>query len=123
MINLTKGQTEVIYFTGTEKATFTNPYFLFIFTNRITGDVVKWMATNTSTTARYDKAAMVVNTYFTSTSTDGLWDYEIRQKASNSDMTIAGTIVETGYMQLNPATAFEPTQYADNDNTFVTYNG
>jgi len=122
MINLTLGQTENIYFTGTEKCTLTNPYFLFIFTNRITGEVVKWMATNTSTTARYDKASMVVNTYFISSTTE-FWDYEVREKASISDMTIAGTIVESGYMKLNPATAFSPTEYADNDNTFVTYNG
>lgn len=122
MINLRKGNTEIIYFTGTENATLDNPYFLFIFTNRVTLDVVKFMGTNTSTTERYDKCSMVVNTYFTD-ATEGFWDYDIREKASNSDMTIAGTIVEQGFMYLRPATDFEPTEYADQTNTFKTYNG
>jgi len=122
MINLTKGNTETIYFTGTENATLVAPYFLFIFTNRTTEDVVKVMATNTSTTARYDKFSMVVNTYFTD-ATEGFWDYEIREKASVVDLTVAGTVVETGYMYLRPATAFEPVAYDETDNDFKTYNG
>lgn len=122
MINLRKGNTENIYFTGTENATLDNPYFLFIFTNRITSDVVLFMATNTSTTERYDKCSMVVNTYFADY-TEGFWDYDIRQKASSSDMTIAGTIVEQGFMFLRPTTDFSPTEYADQSNIFKTYNG
>ena len=122
MINLRKGNTEIIYFTGTEKATLVNPYFLFIFTNRTTLDVVLFMGTNTSTTERYDKCSMVVNTYFTD-STEGFWDYDIREKASNVDMTIAGTVVEEGFMYLRPASSFAPTEYTDQSNTFKTYNG
>jgi hypothetical protein len=122
MINLQKGNTENIYFTGTENATLDNPYFLFIFTNRTTLDVVLFMATNISTTERYDKCSMVVNTYFADY-TEGFWDYEIRQKSSSSDMTIAGTIVEHGFMYLRPTTDFEPTEYEDQSNTFKTYNG
>jgi hypothetical protein len=122
MINLRKGNTEIVYFTGTENATLTDPYFLFVFTHRVTGDVVKVMATNTSTTERVDKFSMVVNTYF-STSTDGLYSYSIYEKASSSDMTLTGTVVEIGYMQLLPAADFEPTTYDDQSNLFVTYNG
>lgn len=122
MINLRKGNTENIYFTGTENATLDNPYFLFIFTNRVTSDVVKFMGTNTSTTERYDKCSMVINTYFAD-ATEGFWNYDVREKASNSDMTISGTIVEQGFMYLRPATDFEPTEYADQTNTFKTYNG
>lgn len=120
MINLRKGNTETIYFTGTEKATLTNPYFLFIFTNRATKAEVKIMTTNISTTARYDKASVVVNTSFSS-SDPGLWSYDIREKASNMDMTVAGTIVEQGYMYLRPATDFAPTEYTSVDNTFKQY--
>lgn len=122
MINLRKGQTETVYFTGTEKATLTDPYFLFVFTNRISTDVVKVMATNTSTTERVDKFSLVVNAYFTD-ATEGFWDYEIRQKADDEDMTVAGTIVETGYMYLRPATDFAPTEYTEQSNAFKTYNG
>lgn len=122
MINLRKGNTETIYFTGTEKATLTNPYFLFIFTNRATKVEVKLMVTNTSTTERVDKATVVVNTSFGS-SDPGLWSYDIREKASNVDMTVAGTIVEQGYMYLRPASDFEPTEYSGQDNEFKQYNG
>ena len=122
MINLRKGNTETIYFTGTENTTLTAPFFLFIFTNRTTEDVVKIMATNTSTTARYNKFSTVVNTNFAD-ATEGFWDYEIREKADNTDMTIAGTVVETGFMYLRPATDFTPVEYAGTDNDFKTYNG
>jgi len=122
MINLRKGNTEVIYFTGTENATLTNPYFLFIFTNRATKEVVKVMVTNTSTSSRYDKGSVVVNTYF-SNQDNGLWDYEVREKASASDMTVSGTVVEQGFMLLKPATDFAPSVYDDQSNTFKTYNG
>lgn len=122
MINIRKGNTEIIYFTGTEKVTLTNPYFLFVFTNRVTEEEVKVMATNTSTTERYDKFSLVVNTYF-SDATDGLWGYEIREKASVIDLTVAGTIVEEGYMFLRPAVDFESTEYAEQSNEFVVYNG
>ena len=122
MINLRKGNTETIYFTGTEKATLTNPYFLFIFTNRATKAEVKVMTTNTSTTARYDKASVVVNTSFSS-SDPGLWSYDIREKASNVDMTVSGTVVEQGYMYLRPATDFAPTEYSATENEFTQYNG
>lgn len=122
MLNLTKGNTEIIYFTGTEKATLSNPYFLFIFTNRATKVEVKVMTTNTSTTQRYDKASVVVNTYF-SDSDLGLWGYEIREKASAADMTATGTIVERGYMYLRPATEFTPTEYSPASNEFEQYGG
>lgn len=122
MINLRKGTTEVVYFTGTEKATLTNPYYLLVFTNRITREVVKVMATNTSATLRYDKFSLTVNTYF-STSTDGFYVYSIYEKALSTDLAISGTEVETGYMYLKPTADFAPTQYSAQSNTFTTYDG
>jgi hypothetical protein len=120
MINLTKGLTQTIYFTGTEKATISNPFFLFVFIHRVTGDVVKLMATNQSITGRYDKFAFTVNNYF-NLKEEGFWSYTIHQKVSSSDLTVAGLIVEEGFMYLNPATAFEPTKYEEQNNNFVTY--
>lgn len=122
MINIRKGNTEIVYFTGTEKVTLNNPYFLFVFTNRVTEEVVKVMATNTSTTSRYDKFSLVVNTYFIN-STEGLWSYEVREKESVLDLSIDGVIVEQGYMYLSPTANFEPTEYSEQSNEFVTYNG
>jgi hypothetical protein len=123
MINLTKGLTEIIYFTGTEKATLTAPNFLFTFTNRETLEVVIVPITNTSTTARYDKASIVVDSFF-STSTTGFYTYSIMEyTGSYPSSPTYGVVVETGYMYLNPATAFTPTEYAEQSNEFKTYNG
>jgi hypothetical protein len=120
MINLTKGLTETIYFTGTEKATIDNPFFLFVFIHRITLDVVKLMATNQSITGRYDKFAFTVNNFF-DLKEEGFWSYSIYQKVLVTDFTVAGVVVEDGYMYLNPSTAFEPTKYEEQNNNFVTY--
>jgi hypothetical protein len=120
MINLTKGLTQTIYFTATEKATISNPYFLFVFIHRVTGDVVKLMATNQSITGRYDSFAFTVNNYF-NLKEEGFWGYTIHQKVSSSDLTVSGLVLEEGYMFLNPATPFEPTKYEEQNNNFVTY--
>lgn len=123
MINLRKGNTEVLYFTGTENATLTSPKFLLTFTNRETLEVVIVPVTNVSTTGRYDKASIVVNTYF-STSTTGFYSYSIREfTGSYPASPTYGVVVETGYMYLNPAADFEPIAYAEQTNTFKTYNG
>lgn len=120
MINLTKGLTQTIYFTGTERSTISHPYFLFVFIHRVTGDVVKLMATNQSITGRYDSFAFTVNNYF-DLKEEGFWSYTIHQKVSSTDLTVSGLVVEEGYMYLNPATPFEPTKYEEQNNNFVTY--
>lgn len=120
MINLTKGLTQTIYFTGTEKATISNPFFLFVFIHRVTLDVVKLMATNQSITGRYDSFAFTVNNFF-NLKEEGFYSYTIHQKVSSGDLTVAGLIVEEGFMYLNPATPFEPTEYEEQNNNFVTY--
>lgn len=123
MIQLQKGNTETIYFTGTEKTTLTNPYFLFIFTNSVTNVEVKFVLTNTSTSTRYDKGTVTVNTYFANEDS-GLWYYRVREQASssNTDEDLSGAIVEEGYMNLIEATIFEPVVYNEQDNEFKTYD-
>lgn len=121
MINLRKGNTETIYFTGTEKATISAPRFLFVFTNKSSGEEVKINVLNTSTVTRYDRASVVVNTYF-SGKTDGLWSYKIYEK-SDTSTTVSGTLVEEGFMYLRPATDFTPEVYTEQSNTFKVYNG
>lgn len=123
MIVLRKGNTETVYFTGTEKATLTDPKFLITFTNRETLEVVIVPVTNISTTARYDEGSIVVNTYF-STSTTGFYEYSIKEYTGTyPGSPTYGVVVETGYMYLNPAVDFTPTEYDDQSNTFKTYNG
>jgi len=123
MITLRKGTTATIYFTAREKATIANPRFLFIFTPRNGGPAVKINVANTSTSSRYDSASIVVNNLFT-TNITGLYSYIIRQKAGgDTSTTETGAILESGYLNLLPATDFEPTQYTNQSNEFVIYAG
>jgi hypothetical protein len=123
MIILTKGETKNIYFTGSESAILSNPYFLFIFTNRITQEVVKFVVTNESTTLRYDVFELDVDQYFEDSET-GFWTYQVYEQASSSNLNPTGlNEVENGYMYLNSAIVFEPTSYNEQDNSFITYNG
>jgi hypothetical protein len=124
MITLNKGETQTIFFTAREKCSLANPYFYFVFQNRITQEIVKFGITNTSTDERYDKFSLVVNSKFLNSET-GFWTYSIYEMVTltqNYDYENQPT-VETGYMVLNPATEFTPTSYDLQPNTFVTYNG
>lgn len=114
MVHLTKGLTENIYFTGTENATALGDWRIF-FINRLTNEsvVINYLV-NTSTTLRFEKVSINVNTYFLNKTT-GFWDYSIVDEDDN--------IVEKGFMYLHPSTNFAPTEYTEQVNTFVTYNG
>ena len=121
MITLTKGQTQTVRFTGTENALLTNPYFLFVFTHRVTNEIIKFVATNISTTQRVDSFSLVVNTYFVD-SDCGFWKYEVYEQSSSTGTSTTGkNKVEEGYMVLSPATEFSPTKYSEQSNTFITY--
>lgn len=120
MLHITKDTESTIYFTGTEQAVITDPYFLFVFTNRATGDEVKVVVTNTSSSEnRYDKGVVdgvIFNTFDT-----GLWVYDCYEQASSSSTTTSGkNKVESGYMYLHDVDT-EPTKYSGHDNTFKTY--
>lgn len=103
------------------QTTITNSYFLFRFTNRVTNDVVDFYQTNISTTDRYGKFSIVVNTTFLNQEL-GLWTYEI-YGAVVGQTGPTTTLLENGYMNLKPATTFVPTKYNQQSNQFVTYNG
>lgn len=121
MINLKKGNTDTIIVTPKEKTSLVIIYFKFIFTNRITQDIVNVWLTNISPTDRYQKFSIVTSTYFTNGNV-GLWSYEVYGCAS-----LGGTpntpLLENGYMNLNPSTDFVPTSYNEQSNQFKTYNG
>lgn len=121
MIVLTKGEEQRIYFTGTENCLLTNPFFLFVFTNRITQDVVKFIAANQSEVKRYDYTQQVVDDYFDN-AVEGFWTYDIYEQATNSGMEIENkNKVETGLMYLHPADTYQPIEYNEQDNSFKTY--
>jgi hypothetical protein len=120
MLNFTKGNIETVYVTANENVTFVTSCFHFIFTNKITLEVIDFIASNVSTTKRYDKFAIEINTYFEN-STLGFYGYEIYE--TECPFGGDGQLVETGFMNLQPATQFEPFEYTDQANTFKVYNG
>jgi hypothetical protein len=123
MIVLTKGEEQNVIFTGTENCLLVAPYFLFVFTNRVTTEVVKFVSTNQNNNARYDYIELVVDDYFANSET-GFWTYDIYEQEDPSDTTITGKHrVETGLMYLHPADTFTPIEYNEQDNSFKTYNG
>jgi hypothetical protein len=121
MITLTKGQTQQIIYTGTELSVLVNPYFLFVCTNNVTENVVKFVATNISTTERYDSSTIVVNNHFLNEDA-GLWSYQIFEQANSNNTDQTGlNIVEEGYLQLNDVEDASDAVYDSQDNTFKTF--
>lgn len=122
MLHVYKGQNNDLIFTGLELATIVNPYYLFIFTSA-NEDEVKFVGTNISTDARYQKIN-VLNAVF-NTKESGTWRYEVREQisSSNLDPALSGVVVEYGFMYLHDATTIEPVEYDLQDNEFKAYNG
>lgn len=118
MIQLTKGQTQYIYLTLTEKQLLSNPNYLFIFTNRSSNLEVKFVLLNAADVSqykdRYNKFQIVTNTYFGS-SLNGQWTYDVYEQTSTSNTNPAGlNKLESGIMMLNQSsTVF--TEYATTD--------
>jgi hypothetical protein len=118
MIQLTKGQTQYIYLTLTEKQLLQSPNYLFVFTNRSSNQQVKFVKLNNTDVSqykdRYNKFEIVVNTYFGS-SLNGQWDYQVYEQTSPTNTNPAGlNLLESGIMMLNQsATIF--TEYTTTD--------
>lgn len=124
MIHLTKGNTETVIFTLKEKQTITTPNYLFVFENRSTKSVVKFVklaADNISTYKdRFDKFSIKVNNYF-SREDSGEWLYYIYEQASATNLypASATTLLEEGIMRLNESEDYSFTEYST-DNTYIT---
>jgi len=118
MIQLTKGVTQYMYLTLTEKELLTNPNYLFIFRSRSTNIEVKFVLLNNTDISlfkeRYNKFSLVTNTYF-NTSLIGQYTYEIYEQASSSNTNPSGlNMLESGIMMLNQAsTIFTSYQTTD----------
>jgi len=114
MIQLTKGATQFMYLTLTEKELLTNPNYLFIFTNRSSNVEVKFVLLNASDVSlfkdRYNKFSLVTNTYFGS-SLIGQYDYQVYEQVSTTNTNPSGlNMLESGIMMLNEA-----------DNVYTSY--
>jgi hypothetical protein len=118
MIRLTKGQTQNIILTLTEKQLLTNPNYLFVFTNRSANTVIKFVKLNATDISqykdRYNEFSIVTNTNF-ATALNGQYDYEIYEQTSTTNTNPTGlNMVESGIMEL-VGTPFEFTEYQTTD--------
>jgi hypothetical protein len=104
VIRLTKGQTQNIILTLTEKQTLTSPNYLFVFENRSTNTYVKFVKLNNTDISaykeRYNEFSIVVNSYF-NTSLNGQYDYSIYEQTSTTNTDPTGlNLLESGIMEL-----------------------
>ena len=118
MIRLTKGQTQNIILTLTEKQLLTNPNYLFVFTNRSANTEVKFVRLNNTDISqykeRYNEFSIVTNTNF-STALNGQYDYDIYEQTSTSNLNPSGlNLLESGIMEL-VGTPFNFTEYTTTD--------
>jgi hypothetical protein len=118
MIQLTKGATEFIYLTLTEKETIPTPNYLFVFKNRSTNNEVKFVLLYAADVSqykeRYNKFSIKVDKYFSS-KPRGQYSYYVYEQTSTSNQDITGlTELESGVMWLNE-TENVYTEYQTND--------
>jgi hypothetical protein len=118
MIRLTKGATQNIILTLTEKQLLTNPNYLFVFTNRSANTEVKFVKLNNTDISQYkdrfNEFSIVTNTNF-STALNGQYDYDIYEQTSTSNLNPAGlNLLESGIMEL-VGTPFNFTEYTTTD--------
>lgn len=121
MIRLTKGQTQSVILTLTEKELLTNPNYLFVFTNRSANTTVSFVLLNASDISlykdRFNEFSITTNTHF-NTALNGQYDYQIYEQASTSNLNPSGlNELESGIMDL-VGTAISYTEYQTTD----TYN-
>lgn len=107
MIQLTKGQTQFVYLTLTEKQTISSPNYLFRFKNRSTNTEVKFVLLYAADVSlfkeRYNKFSLKVDKYFSS-KPRGQWTYSVYEQTSTSNTDETGlTLLESGIMWLNDA--------------------
>jgi hypothetical protein len=118
MIQLTKGVTQFIYITLTEKQTLTNPNYLFVFKNRSTNNEVKFVLLNAADVSqykdRYNKFNIKTDKYFSS-KPRGQYIYSVYEQTSSSNQDTAGlNELESGIMWLNDEESIY-TEYKTND--------
>lgn len=105
---ITRGQSNTVIFTLTERATLSAPYFLVRAKSRRTNEIKKFILdTNTGATERYDRFTITESTTedltnSTVTLTAGDWWYTIYEQSSatnlNTDLTT--TLLEEGIFRV-----------------------
>ena len=100
MLQVTKGASNTLVLTLTEKTTLTNPYYLFYL---LGGDqtVVTWIAQPSASDSRKDTFVFIEAT--TATLTEQIYQYFVYEQTSsnNTNPSLATSLVEKGQLKVN----------------------
>lgn len=126
MLLFTFGQTVSMIVTLNEKRTLSTGFYLFVFENVTTRDLVNKIFAFTEDESvyqtRYNQFPVIVSTLFAGQHT-GHWTYKVYEQASGVNTNPAGlTEVENGILQLKPATEFKFKE-SSGATTFKEYAG
>ena len=127
MLLLTLGQTsEKMIVTLNEKRTLTDGWYLFVFENITTRDIVNKIYAFSEDESlypdRYNLFTINTNTVFANQNT-GDWRYKVYEQSGSSNTDTTGlTEVERGILKLRPATDFTYTEYSGTT-IFKQYEG
>lgn len=127
MLLLNFGQSaENITVTLNEKRTLDDGYYLFVFTHYTTKQVVtkifSFAEDDSDYPDRFNQFVIATDTLFLNAPV-GMWQYSVYEQASSSNTNPAGlNEVESGIMQLLPATQFNFDEYGGST-SYAVYRG
>lgn len=125
MLLLTIGEDKDLIVTLNEKRTLDNGYYLFVFENVTTRDIVTKIFSFSEDESDYPErfnSFPLSSTVFQDKNT-GDWRYKVYEQSSSTNTDPTGlTEVERGIMKLRPATDFSFTEYTGTT-SFKQYEG
>jgi hypothetical protein len=129
MLKVTRGQSNSVVFTLTEKTTLSSPYFLVVFNNLATNELVYAICPDTSTqTTRYNLLTIIESNTSIPLSgqvklVEGTYQYKVYEQSSSSNLnpSLSTSLVETGLLK---STTTATSSFIDNTYTeeFVWQN-
>lgn len=119
MIQLAEGATQYVYVTLTEMELLTNPNYLWVFTNRETNAVTKFVKLQSTDVSnhkeRYNQFRFIVPTLFNPT-VRGEYTYQVYEQASTTNIDPTGlNLLETGLMKITEARTVYTEREATNE--------
>lgn len=107
MIKVTRGQSNSVVFTLTENTTLSSPYFLVVFNNLATNQLVYAICPDTSTqTTRYNLLTIIESNTAIPLSgqvklVEGTYQYKVYEQSSSSNLNplLSVSLVETGLLK------------------------
>ena len=107
MLKVTRGQSNGVVFTLTEKTTLSSPYFLVVFNNLATNELVYAICPDTSTqTTRYNLLTIIESNTSIPLSgqvklVEGTYQYKVYEQSSSSNLnpSLSTSLVETGLLK------------------------